>query len=296
MKHIKLRKLVATAVLAGTVAIPLGAMAAPAGAHSVRASAIRGASISFQEGGAAGRVEDVILDPETGCARFAVIQLEGGRTVAAPYRVLRASGASGYVVTVTRDQLMNAPAIDLNRAEEFSAPEFSQRVYGYYRMEPEGGISVRERSGVRTEGEVERIREGQERIAPGAAGAARSPVGERSKKRNHGRVSATPTPALTGTAAATGTAGLTGTAAATGTAGIRGTASPTVSPSATPISRPSTTGTSGGQAAPTVTVTPAARQTPTAAISGTPSATPAARSSAVQSPERTRPMASPTPQ
>lgn len=206
MKIIKSFKFVSTGMAIGCLSLCIGLAAESGGSRAVRASSIHGASVSFQGGGSAGTIEDVILDPETGCARFAIIRMEG-RTVAAPYRILRSSGPSAYIATVERERLMNAPAVDVTRIEEFSSPEFSQRVYGYYNLGSEEHVNIKSgREGIeRRERDVrgERGRNLQDQRERGTTEAAQSPspVGEKGKKRKN----ASPTPSASASPSASPT-------------------------------------------------------------------------------------------
>ena len=164
----------------------------------VRASTIRGASVSFEGGGSAGTVQDVVLDPETGCARFVIIQT-GGRTVAAPYTILHSSGSGSYTVTVDRERLMSAPVVDVDRIDEFASPEFTQRIYGYYGVSPTE-INVRGRRGEREitggreiRGESGEIQRGTERgTAAGRAGERGTVEGSQSPSRSESAQSPAP--------------------------------------------------------------------------------------------------------
>jgi sporulation protein YlmC with PRC-barrel domain len=240
-------------VVAGLIAISTYAAESKGGRQSVRASSIKGAAISFQGGGNAGTVQDVILDPETGCARFAIIQMEGGRTIAAPYRILRSSGPSAYTVTVERERLMNAPVVDIGRIDEFSSPEFSQRVYGYYNVAPEEQINIREsrtetnvtgESGVRERRGEREIQRGTERTRTthGEAGVTQTPapLGEKVRKNKKGQPAGTPSIAAT-----PGSTPARSVATPGATPALNATPTPNATPSATPspesnLNRPET--------------------------------------------------------
>jgi len=150
----------------------------------VRASAIKGARVTFEGGGSAGTIQDVVLDPQTGCARFVILQT-GDRVVAAPYRILRSGGEGSYTVTVDRERLIGAPVVSVERIQEFSDPAFTQRVYRYYgTSEGEGGgVTVRGRTTITEPGR----REGDRNMRQGEAGmedeGRPGAVGERSRQR-----------------------------------------------------------------------------------------------------------------
>lgn len=144
----------------------------------VRASHIRGAKIMYQSGGEAGTIQDVALDPNTGCARFVMIQT-GGHVIAAPFAVLHSSGEDTYTVTVDKERFMSAPVVNVDRVEEWSNPGFVQRVYSYYGESPsESNISINERGG---HGHGER---GAERGAAERGGGVRGQA-ERGPQRGH---------------------------------------------------------------------------------------------------------------
>jgi len=181
----------------------------------VRASSIRGASISFEGGGSAGTVQDVVLDPNTGCARFVLIQT-GGRTVAAPYQILHSTGSGSYTVTVDRERLVSAPVVNEENIEEFASPEFTQQIYGYYGVNPSeinvsegrgergisGGRAIREGRGAMEQG-TERGetagRAGERGAVQGSpspsraqSGQSPAPVGEAAGRQHRARQHATP--------------------------------------------------------------------------------------------------------
>jgi len=163
----------------------------------VRASHIKGARITYQAGGEAGTIQDIALDPNTGCARFVMIE-SGGHVIAAPFRILRPSGEDSYTVTVDKERLMSAPVVNVDRVEEWSNPSFVDRVYSYYGESPsETNISVNEREGrghgehgYEERGQAER---GQTEHGAGARGQAErgqqrgqaspAPVGEQNQGR-----------------------------------------------------------------------------------------------------------------
>jgi len=101
----------------------------------------------YQSGGEAGTISDVALDPNTGCARFVMIE-SGGHTIAAPFRILHHGSGDSYTVTVDKERLMSAPVVNIDRVEEWSNPSFVDRVYSYYGESPsETNVSINEREG-----------------------------------------------------------------------------------------------------------------------------------------------------
>jgi len=159
----------------------------------LRASNIRGAKIVYQGGGEAGTIQDVALDPNTGCARFVMIETEG-HTIAAPFRVLRRSSGDSYTVTVDKERLMSAPVVNIDRVEEWSNPSFVDRVYSYYGESPsETNISINERNREhggaaenRNERGMERGREqGQQAERNARGGGSPAPVGEQNANRRN---------------------------------------------------------------------------------------------------------------
>jgi len=161
----------------------------------IRASNIKGAAISFQGGGSAGTIQDIALDPNTGCARFVMIE-SGGRVVAAPFRVLHESGGGGhsYTISVDRERLMSAPVVNVDRIEEWSDPGFVDRVYSYYgESSSETNVSVNERGHEHGGAEMRnQQREAERGTAEGRRNqqnaqrgqGSPAPVGERANQRN----------------------------------------------------------------------------------------------------------------
>jgi len=114
--------------------------------QQVRASKVIGAQVKASGGDELGRVEDIILNPQSGRVEFAVINHEN-KLVPIPMRLLSSSGTPGttgaeqmtFTAQIEKDKLQNAPNIsDRSRWSELQQGNFSQRVYSHYGVSSEG--------------------------------------------------------------------------------------------------------------------------------------------------------------
>jgi hypothetical protein len=126
--------------------------------QQVRASKVIGADVKTATGEELGKIEDVILNPQSGRVAFAVLNWEN-KLVPVPFRTLTVSGAGSsttpgspttatpqagmdqitFTAQIDKEKLQNAPTIsDRTRWSELQQSGFTQRIYAYYGMPSEG--------------------------------------------------------------------------------------------------------------------------------------------------------------
>ena len=121
--------------------------------HPVRASKVIGAEVKSATGEDLGKIEDVILNPQSGRVDFAVLNWES-KLVPVPFRALTPSGAGTSTTTATpqagmgqlsfttqidKEKLQTAPTIsDRSTWSEIQQGTFGQRIYSHYGMSSQG--------------------------------------------------------------------------------------------------------------------------------------------------------------
>lgn len=118
--------------------------------HDLRASKAIGADVKTAQGEKLGKVNDLILSPSNGRVEFAVIDWNN-KLVPVPFSLLNASSTgerSGFLsptgaeisftAKVDTTKLQNAPTIDKSRWTDIQQPGWSQKVYSYFGVSPEG--------------------------------------------------------------------------------------------------------------------------------------------------------------
>jgi len=123
----------------------------------VQSSKIIGSKIRAADGSEVGIIKDVVLDRQTGCMAYTVLETTGDagrtagsstttttrKTVAMPYTAFQTTGdPTVYTTTIQRERIYNAPAFEYSRIEEYSRPEYVSGVYSYYGVQPAVGINV----------------------------------------------------------------------------------------------------------------------------------------------------------
>lgn len=129
------------------------------GSKQVRASKIIGADVKTSSGESLGKIEDLVLNPASGRAEFAVINWEN-KLVPVPFRALRSDHSASVTTTpgqtpgitasagmdrlsftaqIEKDKLQSAPTIsDRTRWSELQQSGFSQRIYTHYGIQAQG--------------------------------------------------------------------------------------------------------------------------------------------------------------
>jgi len=130
-------------------------------------SKIIGSKIRASDGSEVGVIKDVVLDKQTGCMAYTVLETTGGgdnvagggsggsstrsttttttsrRTVAMPWTAFTTtSDPTVYTTTIQRERIYSAPVYDYNRIEEYSRPDYISGVYQYYGVQPAVGVNI----------------------------------------------------------------------------------------------------------------------------------------------------------
>src|SRR5215217_3807869 len=122
----------------------------------IQSSKIVGSKIRSADGSEVGVIKDVVLDKESGCMAYTVLETTGGgsnvagsstttttttrRAVAMPWTAFSAtSDPTVYTTQIQRERIYSAPVYDYNRIEEYSRPDYISGIYSYYGVQPAVG-------------------------------------------------------------------------------------------------------------------------------------------------------------
>jgi sporulation protein YlmC with PRC-barrel domain len=89
-----------------------------------------------------GKIEDFMLDVESGRIRYAVLSFGGvlgigNKWFAVPPEALTLDAANQrLILDVERERLENAPGFDKNDWPDFADPTLGREIYGYYGRKP----------------------------------------------------------------------------------------------------------------------------------------------------------------
>ena len=110
--------------------------------HVVRASALNGIHVKNANDENLGKVEDVVIDMNTGKIRYAVVSFGGFRGVgdklfAVPFHAMKAQHNSAdksthFILNVDKEKLKKSPGFDKNNWPDFGDPTFGERNDPYY--------------------------------------------------------------------------------------------------------------------------------------------------------------------
>jgi sporulation protein YlmC with PRC-barrel domain len=107
----------------------------------IETSKLVGRPVKSSQGEEIGTIKDVVLDRNTGCLAYTVLETGGGggqvagggKMVAVPWSVYSpSSDLNTYTVTVDRERIYSAPVFDYAHVEEYSRPDYINNVYGYF--------------------------------------------------------------------------------------------------------------------------------------------------------------------
>ena len=107
----------------------------------IPAKRVTGSDVYSQDGEHLGEIDDVMIEKRSGEVVYAIMSFGGFLGLGEkyhplPWQVLNYDTAKdGYVVNVTKDQLIKAPAYVRDELAESDLP-WRQRVYDYYQMPP----------------------------------------------------------------------------------------------------------------------------------------------------------------
>ena len=151
---------------------------------------IVGSRVTDPQGAEIGQISNVVLDRETGCMAYVVLNTTGnggaGRSVAVPWSIFApGSDEHTYQVTVDRPKLESAPVWESSRIDEYSRPEWVRHVYTYYGVQPGAHMNVQAGFGAQR-GPPQRMPE-QTRMESGAASEQHHPARNNDMLMHRGR-------------------------------------------------------------------------------------------------------------
>lgn len=106
------------------------------------ADAVRGDRVYNPEGEDLGRIEDVMLDLETGSIAYAVLSFGGflglgDKHFAIPWQALRLDQErSTVILDVPKDRLKEAPGFERNDPPEFTDRSWGAEIHSHYGYDP----------------------------------------------------------------------------------------------------------------------------------------------------------------
>jgi len=108
-----------------------------------RASKLIGADVENPQGEKLGDIDDIVLDPETGRIRYAVLSFGGflglgEKYFAIPWTALtsKAGEKGDFILNVDKEKLKNAPGFDKNNWPNMADRSWAEQVYSYYGVKP----------------------------------------------------------------------------------------------------------------------------------------------------------------
>jgi len=103
--------------------------------QSVRVGEFLGTTVVDQSGDRIGTLKDIVMQPQSGKADLAIIQLSlpnrTDKLTAIPWELIRVTEPNRLMVTTDREKLMAATMFESSRWPEFDTA-YNQRIYTYY--------------------------------------------------------------------------------------------------------------------------------------------------------------------
>jgi len=106
------------------------------------AGTLQGARVHNQTGEDLGKIEEIMLDPDTGDIAYAVLSFGGflgmgDKLFAIPWRALQFHGNTREVfLDIDKSRLENAPGFDKDHWPNMADPTWSEDLHDYYNQEP----------------------------------------------------------------------------------------------------------------------------------------------------------------
>jgi sporulation protein YlmC with PRC-barrel domain len=110
--------------------------------RAVSINALNKARVTNVNGVNLGKIEDILVDIETGRIPFAVMSTSGlfgrdARLYAIPWEALKFSlHDKVFLLNITKETLLNAPNFTKNNWPDLSSLAWLQQVYAYYGVQP----------------------------------------------------------------------------------------------------------------------------------------------------------------
>jgi sporulation protein YlmC with PRC-barrel domain len=112
----------------------------------IQASKLIGSEIRNSQGETIGRVEDLVINPQNGKVRMAILgtSLAGGQGemfTPIPWTALNVSSERNYVVNIDRQKLSTAPSMSKGQYSDLEKPDYVVRIYKFYDLQnPEDAV------------------------------------------------------------------------------------------------------------------------------------------------------------
>lgn len=110
---------------------------APVAMELFETNKLMGATVQLRDGGTAGRINDLVIDPSGGQIAFLVLSDVSGRStdlVAVPFGILSDRGGDIFVLDTTREQLALARGFD--ESNDLNRTRWAGDVYRYFGQQP----------------------------------------------------------------------------------------------------------------------------------------------------------------
>jgi len=118
----------------------------------IHASKLIGAEVKSSNGEKYGKVEDIILDPQSGRAKFAIIG-KGGvlrvgeKRLPVPWEALSVTSEKQVTLNMDPQKLESAPTLQSSTSTELDNPQFVVVIYKYYEVTPPASGAAETQSG-----------------------------------------------------------------------------------------------------------------------------------------------------
>jgi sporulation protein YlmC with PRC-barrel domain len=112
--------------------------------QTLRVSKFLGTTVRDQSGQTIGQLKDIVMQPTSGQAEFAIIELnEKNKLTAVPWRLLQpSSDATKLTLNADREKVLSATTFDNDSWPTFEST-YNQRIYAHYGMTYPSGVGGR---------------------------------------------------------------------------------------------------------------------------------------------------------
>ena len=111
-------------------------------ANAIQATSIIGSRVRNQDGENVGKIEDFVMDMETGRMAYAVLSFGGflgmgDKLFAVPFQSMQFDVEDEeFVLDVNIERLKNAPGFDRNHWPKMGEREWGSKIHAYYGQKP----------------------------------------------------------------------------------------------------------------------------------------------------------------
>jgi sporulation protein YlmC with PRC-barrel domain len=109
----------------------------------VRLSKLKDAKITSKSGEDLGKMEDLMIDPQTGKIRYVILGRGGllgigEKLVPVPWKAINVSSEKEFTLNVDKQKLKSAPTVD-KRYSELNQPDYYVTIYRFYEVPMDTG-------------------------------------------------------------------------------------------------------------------------------------------------------------